>query len=431
MSLQGTLATFSIPDVMRLLASTKKTGCLAVDGDQGQGEVYLDAGQVVAASSIGAVTSDEEVTVVLALLRYEDGSFVFEDGSTSPAASDPIEIESLLEQAGELAEEWAELEAVVPSGDAWLTLVAELPEDEVEIDRDDWRLIVAIGTGVTATQLAAVLETDVMGVARSLKDLVTDDKLVDVAAEAPEGALVPAATDAPLGASDDVIDLVGEEPAGETWSSTAAIDDASDEAPTWESSGDEGDGAAGGEAPSWDALDDAPGSDEASSWDALGDAPGSDEAPSWDALGDAPGNDEAPSWAPLGGPVDEVVEDEPDDFEDAAPVDDGGFDPNALLREIGMAPGGDDDGFLPAADGGLGGLGGAPIKHIDTDIDPEDAAEMARQLANLAPEAAKAVAAAATASTDAELQAALDEVVALDSSINRDLLMKFLGSVNS
>jgi hypothetical protein len=63
--------------------------------------------------------------------------------------------------------------------------------------------------------------------------------------------------------------------------------------------------------------------------------------------------------------------------------------------------------------------------------DPSDAAEIARQLANLSPKAAKAVAAAAKATTEAEREAALAEVDDDEDPINRELLIKFLGSVNS
>ena len=63
--------------------------------------------------------------------------------------------------------------------------------------------------------------------------------------------------------------------------------------------------------------------------------------------------------------------------------------------------------------------------------DPSDAAEIARQLANLSPKAAKAVAAAAKATTEEEREAALAEVDDDEDPINRELLIKFLGSVNS
>jgi hypothetical protein len=82
-----------------------------------------------------------------------------------------------------------------------------------------------------------------------------------------------------------------------------------------------------------------------------------------------------------------------------------------------------DDAPAPAA---------APARDDLTPITPEpgEAAEIARQLANLSPKAARAVAAAAKASTPEEREAALAEVEASDEQINRELLLKFLGTVN-
>ena len=80
------------------------------------------------------------------------------------------------------------------------------------------------------------------------------------------------------------------------------------------------------------------------------------------------------------------------------------------------------------------GFGGAPAASpfdSPAESDPSDAAEIARQLANLSPKAAKAVAAAAKATTMAEREAALAQVDETEDSINRDLLLKFLGSVSS
>jgi hypothetical protein len=67
---------------------------------------------------------------------------------------------------------------------------------------------------------------------------------------------------------------------------------------------------------------------------------------------------------------------------------------------------------------------------VGADTDPGDAAEIARQLANLSPKAAKAVAAAAKATTQEERERALAEVDDTEDPINRELLIKFLGSVN-
>jgi hypothetical protein len=65
----------------------------------------------------------------------------------------------------------------------------------------------------------------------------------------------------------------------------------------------------------------------------------------------------------------------------------------------------------------------------ETELD--DPAEIARQLANLSPRAAKAVAAAAKAQTPEEREAALAAIEAEDDTVNRGLLLKFLGTVDS
>ena len=109
---------------------------------------------------------------------------------------------------------------------------------------------------------------------------------------------------------------------------------------------------------------------------------------------------------------------EPDPFEP--------FDPNGLvIGEPGL--GGSDDAFAS-----LGEPTPEPEPEPEpVEASPNDAAEIARQLANLSPKAAKAVAAAAKATTQEEREAALAEVDESEDPINRDLLLKFLGSVNS
>jgi len=67
---------------------------------------------------------------------------------------------------------------------------------------------------------------------------------------------------------------------------------------------------------------------------------------------------------------------------------------------------------------------------VFADATPDEADEVARQLANLSPQAARAVAAAAQASTDEERDAALAEVEE-EEPINRGLLLKFLSSVRN
>ena len=77
-ALQGSIDTFALDDVLRLVASTAKTGRLTLHGSRGSGELLVRDGQILD----GTVTTDEHVgdltELVFELLRFEDGEFEFD-----------------------------------------------------------------------------------------------------------------------------------------------------------------------------------------------------------------------------------------------------------------------------------------------------------------------------------------------------------------
>ncbi|MEY2432982.1 MAG: resuscitation-promoting factor RpfA [Acidimicrobiaceae bacterium] len=172
MALQGTLDTFALPDVLRLLASTKKTGRLLITGDRGSGSVWVDAGAVVGSEATGSIPDAGAVDVLFELLRYGDGSFTFEAGTTAPEPAGARAVEPLLKDAERQLSEWHEIEAVVPSMDAWVSLVAELEGDDILITADRWRTIVAIGSGTSVTGIAHTLRLGELDACRYVKELV-------------------------------------------------------------------------------------------------------------------------------------------------------------------------------------------------------------------------------------------------------------------
>ena len=354
MALQGTLETFALPDVLRLLASTKKTGAYRLDGDRGAGCLWLKEGQVVGGEITGATAVADPNEVTFELLRFADGDFLFEADAEPSESRDPVDVETILADAETLLGEWKDIERVVPSLDRWVGLRAELPADEVTIRADTWISVVALGGGKTVGQLGTILGLGELPVSRVVKDLV-ELGLVELgdppaAAAAPTPAAVPAPAPEPE-----------PEPESEPKASDSFLLD------------------------SELVID----------------------------VSDDFGGKDASVLEFTSGP------NEPEAFEP--------FDPNGLV--IGEPGGGSDLGrtFLsepepepePAPE---------PASLASS---PNDAAEIARQLANLSPKAAKAVAAAAKATTQEEREAALAEVDESEDPINRDLLLKFLGSVNS
>ena len=170
MALSGTLETFSLPDVLRLLSSTKKTGLLALDGDRGSGRVWVEDGDIVAAEADRSVVDDVDA-VLFELLRFADAAFEFDAGAAPVAAGAARPVDAALDVAQARLEEWREIEAVVPSLDVRIRMVPEL-DGPVEVDPGMWRLIARIGTGASGHDVARHVGEGEFEVCRSLRDLV-------------------------------------------------------------------------------------------------------------------------------------------------------------------------------------------------------------------------------------------------------------------
>lgn len=331
MALQGTIETFALPDVLRLLASTKKTGCLRLDGARGSGSIWVESGGIVGSEATGAPHAGSADEVLFEMLRFKDGDFVFDADADVQIKHAPAEVEATLASAEGMLDEWRSIEAVVPTLDHYVELAPDLSGDEITVSKDRWKTIVAIAGGTSVGQLGDSLELGELPVSRNVKELI-ELGLVVIGAPQAGGYQVPAAPPPPP--------------------------------------------------------------------------------------------PPAPLAEPESAPVISLAPTADDAFDDEGPL----FDPNALvIEDTSMEP--EPEPLLSApAEPAPPVFGGAPPP---SEADPSDAAEIARQLANLSPKAAKAVAAAAKATTPEERERALAEVDDEEDPINRDLLIKFLGSVNS
>ena len=319
------------------------------------------------------------------LLRFEDGHFTFASDELANPAGEPTELDGILVDAEAQLAEWREIEVVVPTTRALVTLRRELTRADVVLDKQRWRLVAAIAGGITVATLGDAMDLGELPVSRAVKDLielgvvdlditVADDPVDEAVADEPVGFDEPFAEPAVLAqpafgtepadvppvfiGTDPVLSIPDEE----TNAARAQLDEfaagfgLSDPA-IYESS----------------AVDASPNGADGSFAD------GSTE---YDALADFSVGVES----------------------------DGGFAP--AQSEASPTP-------EPAE--------ASPILGASN-----DAAEVARQLSNLSPAAARAVAAAAKATTDEEREAALAAVAQEgDEPIDRELLLRFLASVKS
>ena len=197
MALQGSIDTFALDDVLRLVASTGKTGRLSLSGSRGDGELVVRDGLVVD----GAVSTDERVgdlyELVFELLRFDDGDFQFDAVAVEGLDdAEAVDVDGLINGASELLAEWRDIERVVPGASAWVTLVAEAPGDTVKIAPDQWRLIASVGNGAGVEQLCEHLDASHLATGRLLRSLV-ESGLVSVS-DRPAPTTLPAAADHPV-----------------------------------------------------------------------------------------------------------------------------------------------------------------------------------------------------------------------------------------
>ena len=222
--LQGTLDTFGLGDVLTLLASTGKTGRLRLDGDRGTGSLWFDSGEVVSATA-GNVPGDSELTDVLfELLRFGHGEFTFGIGEAVADPGPPQAVQPLLAGATEMLVEWRELTAVVPSLVHQVALVADLVDDQVVLDRDQWRTVLAIGSSCTVGALSEALGVAEVPVLRRVCELL-DRGLVEVLE--PAGRMIAVPGFAGGSGAGPVVDAIT------TFAATAVVPEAPHDAYAW------------------------------------------------------------------------------------------------------------------------------------------------------------------------------------------------------
>ncbi len=482
MALQGTIETFALPEVLRLLGSGAKTGRLRLSGDRGSGSIWIDGGKVVAAEATGLREGTSPVGVVFELLRYVEGSFNFDDDPTNTRPGTPQDIEVLLGDAERQLADWREIEAVIPSLAVRLALAEELPAGDVTLDAARWKAIVAVARGGDAAAIADALDLEELEGCRRAKDLVeaglavitelepldepepvTAFELAADTADGPQSAPVELAAEPdplagwdagvpPASGFDSTDPLGGEVGAFAETDPVAATDPApfatnghgGHDATGYEANGYESNGFGAGDPYATNGHEvAAPPSAARAELDAMASGFGlTDPVPdtggfeSYDAGSfDGGGFESAPfeSGGFESGSFDPAFATDPSEdpaFSFAAPdADPAGF--GALDAPSSLAPGAAlfAEDLAGGASGGGDGLFTSGPAAAD---DGGDAAEVARQLANLSPKAARAVAAAARATTAEEREAALAEVTADgDEPINRGLLLKFLSSVQT
>lgn len=140
-ALSGTLDEFPAASVLELLARSRRTGVLAVDGEV-QAELVLHDGAVVVGE--GPECRGELVDLLFELMLAEQGGFAFRAGPDSAVpGTTTVAVAALVAEVRERVERWQEVAATIPSTASVVGLVPWLPEGagDLTLTPLQWRVV--------------------------------------------------------------------------------------------------------------------------------------------------------------------------------------------------------------------------------------------------------------------------------------------------
>lgn len=261
MALQGTVESFPVIEVVRLLADGGHTGRLSVDGDRGSAVLWVADGSLLG-GALGGTPQLDPVRLVTEALRNRTGVFSFDvlpAGADAAGGMAPAPLSEVLVDAEARLAEWAGIEQVIPTVAHRLRLSSALPVESVTLDRQQWALVVSAAHLPEVQESATELGMDELTACRLATrmvemgllvvegptggthqvparpgdpDAVAEDTaaafLADLPYDEPEAGPAAATVAAPLGLDDDVhvLDVGGTpDPEGDQFAGHFPIDD--------------------------------------------------------------------------------------------------------------------------------------------------------------------------------------------------------------
>jgi hypothetical protein len=172
-TLVGSLATFSLVDVLEFLSRTGHTGELQVVGRGVDQRVWMDRGDLV---TTGTGSPD---AILFDLACIEEGWFYFTASEAAPDGGSRTPVGLALHDVGPQVEEWRSLVAALPFS-ATVKMSSTTPAAEVQIRADQWQLLSLAGSGgLTVREVLDSSGKHPLDTLRTLREL-TDNHLISV-----------------------------------------------------------------------------------------------------------------------------------------------------------------------------------------------------------------------------------------------------------
>lgn len=245
-SLQGTLESFQLPEILTFLSTARKTGTLVVESGMWKSSVFLDAGALVYATSSQAslrlgelllrkrkissaqfaqidalmqsdggrfgqiavqqgVLSEEQLRDFLKIqvseilfdaFVWREGTFSFVDEMTLPpyAATIAVDLPNLIMEGARRIEEWEQCVRLLPDANAVFRVVSTPESDKITLSLDEWKILFLINGQRTLDELAQEGD-DPLRVYRIVYGLLSNKLIEPVVKASNDSGVLPVPSD--------------------------------------------------------------------------------------------------------------------------------------------------------------------------------------------------------------------------------------------
>ena len=185
MSLQGTLKTLGITEVLEFLANRDATGQLDVETDLGKAVYLFSHGQVAQSEyAFNRESGSDPAEATYYVVSEIDGTFLF-DEDQEPIDIDSCEdVSSVLNRTAGIAEKWLDVEATIASPNDVLTRNNEL-DGSVTIQPEWWKALEVIGSGKSSLDVASALDMGLLDASMLLLAMTNAGLLIPGSQELP------------------------------------------------------------------------------------------------------------------------------------------------------------------------------------------------------------------------------------------------------
>jgi len=197
MSLQGTLKTLGITEVLEFLANREATGQLEITTEMGSA-IYSFVNGGVAATDYSFIreSGEDAAEATYYILAELEGSFFFDEDAQPTLTGDPESVDVVLARTAEVAEQWAEVETIIPTPGHLLTRNPSL-DGSVTIQPAWWDALDLIGGGATPLQLASEMQSNLLD-ASTMAYEMANAGLIEVSAQDPMDMGIEAPIETPV-----------------------------------------------------------------------------------------------------------------------------------------------------------------------------------------------------------------------------------------